>query len=1025
MRAFGFSSKARGSVGDSWCGRRGRQLSSGWVVSFVAVAAALLTCPAQAQPGTTERVSVSSSGEQGNLGSYTRSIGADGRFVAFDSYASNLVPGDTNGREDAFVRDRLTGTTERISLSSSGAQGNNGSGSSHISADGRFVAFQSYASNLVPGDTNASADVFVRDRQLRTTERVSVSSFGEQGNDDSSWPSISADGRFVAFNSDAWDLVPDDTNDDRDVFVHDRLTATTERVSVASTGGQGNSYSGYWGPSISVDGRFVAFDSRATNLVPGDTNGYYDAFVRDRQLGTTELVSVSSSGEQGNGASAWPDGQWHPGPSVSADGRFVAFDSEASNLVPGDTSGYVDTFVRDRQLGMTERVSVSSSGEEGDGNSVAHSSISADGRFVAFPSLASNLVAGDTNGYRDVFVRDRQLGTTERVSVSTSGEQGNSNCEGSSALSADGRFVAFGSWASNLVPGDTNGCGDVFVHERPMPTTERVSVSSSGRQGNDWSGMYDRCMSDDGRYVAFTSRASDLVPGDTNGTWDVFVRDRQLGTTARVSLSSSGEQGNDESGQREWALMVNISADGRFVAFYSNATNLVPGDTNGFGDVFVRDRATATTERISLSSSGEEGNQLSLSPRISADGRFVAFQSYASNLVSGDSNNCSDVFVRDRQLGTTDRVSVSSSGDQGNRYSGIGSISADGRFVVFSGQATNLVDDDTNHCADVFVRDRQLGTTERVSVSSSGEQGNADCYYTSVSADGRFVEFCSYASNLVDGDTNGYLDIFVRDRQLGTTERVSVSSTGQQGNGASCWPSISADGRFVTFDSESSNLVSGDTNGRWDVFVRDRLLGTTERVSVSSSGEQGNRDSRVPCVSADARFVAFSSDASNLVPDDTNGTCDILLYDRETHWDYVFGIVTFQHLDPAATPPSSVSVRIRSHGALFASYDVDLSPNGAYALMLPGGPHTLSIKHTHWLRQTVLGDTSFGPAYNVDFSLLNGDAVYNNAVDIDDLVRVLVTYDKPSAMADLDQNGTVDLLDLNIVFSNFGCVGDQ
>jgi|GEM_PF-1585857 len=237
--------------------------------------------PANASHGgswhVVQRVSVASGGTQGNGDSGCPSISADGRYVAFQSYASNLVPGDTNGTWDVFVHDRLTGQTTRVSVASDGTQGNGDSECPSISADGRYVAFASLASNLVPGDTNGTWDVFVHDRLTGQTTRVSVASGGAQGNSGSWCPSISADGRYVAFQSYASNLVPGDTNGVLDVFVHDRLTGQTTRVSVASDGTQGDSYS--FGSSISADGRYVAFSSLASNLVPGDTNDKPDIFV--------------------------------------------------------------------------------------------------------------------------------------------------------------------------------------------------------------------------------------------------------------------------------------------------------------------------------------------------------------------------------------------------------------------------------------------------------------------------------------------------------------------------------------------------------------------------------------------------------------------------------------------------------------------------------------------------------------------------------------------------------------------------
>ncbi len=468
-----------------------------------ALGAVLLLAAWPVWSDVTERATLDSTGALANainIEHFCPALSADGRFVAFGSDATNLVPGDTNGVSDAFVYERLSGTTERVSVSSTGAEANGTSYAPAISADGRFVAFRSDATNLVPGDTNGVSDAFVRDRMTGTTERVSVSSAGAEANGTSYAPAISADGRFVAFSSDATNLVGRDTNAAVDVFVHDRLTGTTKRVSVSSTGVQANddSFAGF-APAISADGRFVAFSSDATNLVPGDTNGQTDVFVRDRCLtngvpvagctAKTERVSVSSSRAQGNGDSSTPV--------LSADGRLVAFASEADDLVIGDTNHAFDVFVHDGMTGMTERVSVDSTGAQANAASIEHfcPALSADGRFVAFESDATNLVPGDTNGTTDVFVRDRLAATTDRVSVDSAGAQANDRSD-FPAISADGSVVAFVSTASNLVPDDTNVCGsfmtpgscpDLFVRVRTMTTTPgppttgtRLPCTSSG-----------------------------------------------------------------------------------------------------------------------------------------------------------------------------------------------------------------------------------------------------------------------------------------------------------------------------------------------------------------------------------------------------------------------------------------------------------------------------------------------------------------------------------------------------------------
>ncbi len=286
--------------------------------------------------------------------------------------------------------------------------------------------------------------------------------------------------------------------------------------------------------------------------------------------------------------------------------------------------------------------------------------------------------------------------------------------------------------------------------------------------------------------------------------------------TTRVSVDSSGVEGNSCS------VFPAISADGEIVAFWSIASNLVAGDTNVRADVFVHDRSTGLTERVSVDSSGVQGNRDSYAPAISADGQIVAFWSAASNLVAGDTNGYEDVFVHDRSTGLTKRVSVDSSGAQGNDHSFAARISAHGQIVAFQSLASNLVTGDTNGTWDGFVHNRLTGLTERVSVDSSGTEGNGPSLYPAISADGQIVAFSSYASNLVAGDKNGWEDVFAHDRSTGLTERVSVDSSGTEGNGPSLYPAISADGQIVTFWSNASNLVAGDTNGHADVFVHDR-----------------------------------------------------------------------------------------------------------------------------------------------------------------------------------------------------------
>jgi Tol biopolymer transport system component len=421
---------------------------------------------------------------------------------------------------------------------------------------------------------------------------------------------------------------------------------------------------------------------------------------------------------------------------------------------------------------------------------------------------------------------------------------------------------------------DTGGALFLPVVMKPFPFINRVSVTSDGTQGN--MGSRTPSISANGRYIAYGSEANNLVSGDTNVRDDVFIHDRQTGQTSRISIASDGTQGNDASGN------PSISADGRFIAFYSGANNLVSSDVNNCGDVFVFDRQTSQTSLISVSSDGTQGNGGGWTPSISADGRYVAFESGADNLVEGDTNDYIDIFVHNRQSGQTSRVSVANNGIQGNENSSFPSISADARYVAFTSYANNLVNDDTNGTFDIFVYDRQAGQINCVSVASDGTLGNGPSWAPSISADGRYVAFESHADNLVNNDMNGSIDVFVHDLLTGITSLVSVASNGTQGNDNSWWDraSISADGRYVAFDSLASNLVSGDTNGNIDVFLHDRQTGQTSLVSMASDGIHGNSSSTSSYISADGCCVTFTSLSSNLVNGDTNDIADIFVQDR-------------------------------------------------------------------------------------------------------------------------------------------------
>lgn len=435
--------------------------------------------------------------------------------------------------------------------------------------------------------------------------RVSVAGDGTQATENSvSRPYISSDGRYVVFSSEASNLVADDTNGSPDVFVYDTVNKSIERVSVADDGTEGNAWSG--GPSISGDGRYVAFNSAATNLVAGDTNGAWDTFVYDRNTKTVQRVSTAADGTQGDQGTAQNavgamvknlhDVQLYT-PSISSDGRYVAFTSDATNLIPGDTNKKYDIFVKDRNTGEVRRASVSSAAAQAD-NSSYNVSISPDGRYVVFNSAATNLVAGDTNDTWDTFVKDLNTGIIERVSLGNGGVQADGQSVCVPFISSDGRYVTFTSSATNLVVKDLNRQWDVFVYDRQTDTVKCVSVASDGTQANGVS--YNSSISADGRYVAFSSEATNLAPGNVTGVTNVYVHDMETGKTWCASMRSNGTFGDGRTN------VPVISPDGKYIVYKSDAGNLVSGDTNSKYDMFFG-AAGAKTANLTMAVFPESG----------------------------------------------------------------------------------------------------------------------------------------------------------------------------------------------------------------------------------------------------------------------------------------------------------------------------------------------------------------------------------------------------------------------------------
>jgi len=878
-----------------------------------------------------------------------RLISADARFTVFDSRAGNVVAGqvDSNNGKDIFLFDRVSNATTLVSraVDSPVHAGNAQSLNYSLSADGRYVAFQSEATNLIDGfvaGTPTSVNVFVFDRIANSMTAVShkAGSPLAGANGLSTYPTISQDGRWITFQSNATNLVPGfvPAGAINDLFLYDRLSDVTILVSHDSTsqlkGGTGTSGSAL----ISADGQYLAYRSSAGNLVAGMSGIGGTLFIYNRSTGSNTLVDHAA------GKPLTADGASEVA-AISADGRFLALQSTAKTLVPGFVDGngnFGDIYRYDRVTDEMLLVSRSTAGVTGGSNGLhVVSNMTADGRYITFSSTATNLVPGfvDANGGgQDVFLFDCHIGAMTLVSHSAgpSGQSGNRDSRWP-VISADGSRIAFSSRATDLVAGFSYGTptgaswSNVYTFELSTGVIRLASHTSAGPTIGGGTTSWPSLINDDGRWVGFLGASSSFAAGDRNGGPDLFVWDSVSdalllcsGRKGTQSASAGGDAGGYPSYDHR------VTPDGRYVVYSSTAQNVVPGqvDNNNANDVFLLDRQTGVTVLVSrlIGSVNTTGNGVSANPAVSDDGRFVAYDSFATDLVPGfvDNNGnvfstytCTDVFLFDRLTGTNVLVSrrFDSPTAGGNDVSGgyfnnfsYPTISADGRYVGYRSQATDLVEGfvDGNGADpqgagtgnDLYLFDRVTGTNTLVNraAGTTATGSNGYCYSPMLSADGRYLTYFSVSSDLVAGYVGGKVgNIYSFDRVTGANRLVShaagqplVSCNGSMDP----WIAVSADGKFVAFTSTSTNLVTGVTypNPSTDVFIwdRDADLNNIASRSAGSPFSSANAASATKpgAFSADGRFLVFRSEATDLIAGfvDGNGKFapDLYVYDRLT-----------------------------------------------------------------------------------------------------------------------------------------------
>jgi Tol biopolymer transport system component len=810
------------------------------------------------------------------------SVSADGRFVAFQSAASDLGLNDTNGLSDVFLRDMVAGTTLLISRELSGwTAAGRASTSPIISTNGRWVVFESAAANLVPNDTNGAVDVFLFDRLTGINSLVSLNADGNgSGAGASLSPAITPDGSRVAFVNYSSNTTPAVSH----VYVRDLQAGTTTWAS-SNAPVELPGYLGALNPVLSANGSAVIFHAYNTNI----TNLYRF----DLTSGTQALVSASA--------------QAGSVPAPSADGRYVAY--EATNVV----------FIWDAQSGASTPVSVDIGGLPAPSTAgPARPAVSADGAKVSFLSNARDLTAEPVNGVAQLYLRDLAAGSTTLLSGDANGASSGDLGAIVPVMSADGNVVAFESTSSTMVADDLNLAPDVFSRDMVSGTTALMSGRDGALPsvtGVAHATVYPNAISTDGRYVAYASLDNAQFPGDTNGVQDIFVRDLANGTVEPASVSSAGEFTN-----RFNSLDCVLSGDGRHVA-YVMSTLPTPGSP--LTAVFWRDLDTGETRPIS-EPSGSGGWAVSGAPTISADGRWVAFQTTKlasffepgiSDSVAGGTSE-SDIILHDTLAGTNYVISRNSINPRftDGRPSILPVLSPDGRWLAYlhhPGVAIGAPPPSTGN--QLFVRDLHSNVATLVNdalpiptadpapwfdrgVTFSGDsrflsfgflgfapvfvydllrQTSAvvcvSCRNPSVSTDGRYVVVETRAYNTPS-------DVVLYDRQTGLTNLLSAASGSLSGgNGRSYSPIISRDSRFVVFVSRATNIDPADSDPLPNLYVHDRVRGTTMALHAGVDFGLGNGPSYTPVMSADGRTLVFSSFASDLVSGDYNDRRDVFV----------------------------------------------------------------------------------------------------------------------------------------------------
>lgn len=849
-------------------------------------------------------VSVTWLGQTANGDCFAPALSADGRFMAFTAGASNLVPKDNNGLWDVFVYDRLTRELELISRNAAGESLNGSSSRPAISADGRYVVYFSDATDIridnggiitmYPGD-----QVFRHDRTTRQNLLISINPAGNasanQGCVAMYGISVSADGNRVAFTSLANNLTPGDSNGLDDVFVRDVARGQTYLIS--SRDGYGNADGYSRDPVLNLAGSQVLFSSAATNLEPGlnDNNNYFDVYLA--AINDTPYTLWQPPRCVSRPAAGLADG-FSNYPSFSGDGQMIAFVSAATNLIPGLTPAHHQIYLCRNAPDEHDFLLISAdrSAQPGDNDSY-YPCLNRDGRRIIFKSWAHNMVDGDTGGC-SLILYDRDANIMQQLAP----ERRDMLLLDPPAISADGRQAAF-AWSA------PDFSFHIYAWSDPVLPVERINLAEDGSQADDSSG--DPLCSADGRFVTYSSRADNLVTSVTLNGWSQIFRYDRYTRSLRLISARDDQPGDAVSGSPA------MSGDGRIIAFASSASNLAENRiTSGKHILLWADSADPDLYPVSITPAADGASD---NPCLARDALFIAFNSGASNLVPGDGNGKHDVFVADMQTWDYQRVSVSSAGDEGNGDSFGPRISAGGRWVAFTSYATNLVPEAVPaSICQVYIHDRITGITRLVSKTPGGVPADAGAYLAALSPDGRYALLNSAATNLDSEAHTGLTNPFRVDLWTGRISLAVKNLLNQAPGDGSYGAALDNSGRWTGFLSAAAGLIAADSNGVQDFFLRDSWTGKNTRPLEGWDGSEP--DAATNDVSlAGSRFLVAGSAATNLVRSDSNNLNDIFFLDLSRYHPWRLG--DLDHDGQVTAADIAIHVNFLVSGAWTATSD--------------------------------------------------------------------------------------------------------